>query len=362
MNKLFAILFLLTIWMSLLDANAQSATLKVGDTAPDLRIQKWIKGGPIERFEEGKYYLIELSAVGCGPCRLAIPHLSEIARQYKGRVEVVSVYTMESNKKDAKDLGYVDRIENFTNKMGDKIEYTVAADVPQQLTFEKWGKAAGLIGIPSSFLVGEKGKILWIGYTQGQNIDEILAAVFSKTVSLEEIGKQVNRNSAHLQKILDEIFSLKKSNHITTAVSKMDSLLSTSTAPGKFHKIKFELLAGVDDEKAIESLRWLLDHETVDSFDWFHLIYESYSLPRTPNFQIAHQIADRAIEQAPTNTLAAFAMLEKARVYYAQKMIQSSVDVSSLALLFSRKDDNAGSSDVAVFEENSKWFKDQLRR
>lgn len=52
-----------------------AVTLKAGDPAPPLKIEKWLKSGPIERFEKGKVYVLEFWATWCPPCIASMPHL-----------------------------------------------------------------------------------------------------------------------------------------------------------------------------------------------------------------------------------------------------------------------------------------------
>src|SRR5687768_3001133 len=69
--------------------------LKVGDPAPPLVAAKWIKGTPVAEFEQGKVYVVEFWATWCGPCRANMPHLSELARRYKGKATVLSFDVQE---------------------------------------------------------------------------------------------------------------------------------------------------------------------------------------------------------------------------------------------------------------------------
>jgi hypothetical protein len=40
------------------------ATLKVGDPAPRLEVLKWVKGEPIQKFEKGRVYVINVCCGG----------------------------------------------------------------------------------------------------------------------------------------------------------------------------------------------------------------------------------------------------------------------------------------------------------
>ena len=74
---------------------AKPVTLKVGDAAPQLKVAKWVKGTPITNLKDGKIHVVEFWATWCGPCRVSIPHLTELAAKYKGKVDFVGVDSFE---------------------------------------------------------------------------------------------------------------------------------------------------------------------------------------------------------------------------------------------------------------------------
>src|SRR5690242_16512330 len=70
--------------------------LNLGDAAPTLTVSTWIKGDKFDKFEPGKTYVIEFWATWCGPCRVSIPHLTELAHKYKDQgVRVLGVDVWE---------------------------------------------------------------------------------------------------------------------------------------------------------------------------------------------------------------------------------------------------------------------------
>lgn len=137
-----------------------AATLKVGDKAPPLVVEKWLKGEPVSRFRPGHVYVVEFWSTWCGTCVKSMPDLSELQRIYKDKVTIIAVNVWERAYND-KTLATV---ENFVAKQGDRMAYAVAYDGKARATDTAYMKAAERTGIPTTFLIDGNGKIAWIGY------------------------------------------------------------------------------------------------------------------------------------------------------------------------------------------------------
>lgn len=102
----------------------------------------------------GKVLIVDLWATWCGPCRQEIPHLVEIAKEYKDRgVEVIGL-TNENPETDA------ELVKQFSEVF--KINYSIGwADEEMQM-----GLMRGRNGIPQTFIIGRDGKILkhYVGF------------------------------------------------------------------------------------------------------------------------------------------------------------------------------------------------------
>lgn len=173
-------------------------TLWPGDKAPALQTGKFVKGTPVTSFEKGRVYVVEFWATWCGPCIKAIPHLTELAKEYKDKATFVGVSVWESDQ---------NAVEPFVAKQGEKMDYVVAFDdVPalpegtkigrdsQQFYVKNgkmsqtWMAAAGRRGIPSSFIVNGEGQIAWIG--SPFNIDEPLKQIVEGKFDTKAFAKK----------------------------------------------------------------------------------------------------------------------------------------------------------------------------
>jgi thiol-disulfide isomerase/thioredoxin len=155
-------------------ANAGDAGPKVGDTAPELHVREWIQGEPVGHFEHGRVYVIEFWATWCGPCIFAMPHLSEVQRQYRDKnVTVIAVDVLEDDVNAAKAL---------IKTLGKKVENRVAID--ENTTSQQAGATArAWLGanreIPRCAIVDRDAKVAWIGHPM--RVDGPLHAIVSGT-------------------------------------------------------------------------------------------------------------------------------------------------------------------------------------
>lgn len=155
-----------------------AGTLKVGDAAPALSVEKWVKGEPITGLEKGKVYVVEFWATWCGPCVASMPHLSELQREHKDKgVTICGVNVWEDNEYNSDTLA---KAEKFVADKGDGMAYSVAFDGAAKFMDAAWMKAAGREGIPCAFVVDRTGSIAWIGHPARLDmvLDEVLAGTW----------------------------------------------------------------------------------------------------------------------------------------------------------------------------------------
>lgn len=185
-------------------AFAQSGpTLVPGSKAPALTIGKWLKGTPVEKFESGKIYVVEFWATWCGPCKVSIPHLTELNKKYEGKVTIIGVSSFEDN---------WSKVEPFVTEMGDKMDYNIATDNSKNGErsadmAKNWMDAAGAQGIPTAFVVGKDGVVEWIGHPM--EMDKVLENVVAGTWNRAEYLKNEAAKKAEADKKMEAIRSSK---------------------------------------------------------------------------------------------------------------------------------------------------------
>jgi thiol-disulfide isomerase/thioredoxin len=147
----------------------------VGDPAPMLDVDSWIKGEEVKAFEPGKVYVVEFWATWCPPCVRAIPHLSELQRKHD-KVTFIGVAASERKDADGSDKR-LDNLKAFVEKQGEKMAYRVAYDSDRGMA-KPWLVAAGRTSIPTAFIVNHETKIAWVGHPNklGAELEKVLDA------------------------------------------------------------------------------------------------------------------------------------------------------------------------------------------
>lgn len=178
-----------------------NAALKIGDPAPSMKV-RWIKGQPVEKFEKGMVYVLEFWATWCVPCIQAMPHISELANNYKGKATFIGVSVWERGRPGQTIHALVDE---FVKKNADKMRYTVCMDGSDNFMVSNWVEAAGRSSIPSTIIIDKEGLVAWVG--QPTEMDQPLAKIIEGTFDSKVFASQVNGQveKAAAQRKLQEV-------------------------------------------------------------------------------------------------------------------------------------------------------------
>lgn len=177
----------------------KKATLKPGDKAPALTIEKWVKGDAVEKFENGKVYVVEFWATWCGPCIASMPHLTEVQKEYKSKGVTVISTTSEDPRNT------LEKVEKMVKDKGDTMSYTVAWD-KGRTTNKAFMEAAGQGGIPTAFIIDKTGTIAWIGHPMEMEVplDMVVEGSWDSKKSPQELEKASKELQAALEKMQDD--------------------------------------------------------------------------------------------------------------------------------------------------------------
>jgi len=129
--------------------------LRLGNTAPPLKIAEFVRGDKIDFDKEmGKnIYVIEFWATWCPPCRKSVPHLSSLQSKYRDDDVIIVGVSMEE----------ASEVKTFADKMGEKMDYVVAVDDDDYTTNHYMG-GFERTSIPHAFVIDRDGRFVWEGH------------------------------------------------------------------------------------------------------------------------------------------------------------------------------------------------------
>ena len=190
-------------------STAAKADLKVGDPAPPLSVSKWVKGTP-NKLTPGKVHVVEFWATWCGPCKATIPHITELSKKYKAKADFSGISIWEGNGGDTNPVAIEKKVNAFIKEMGAKMDYSIAMDdkITGGTMATKWMAAAGENGIPSAFIIDQKGKVAWIGHPM--EMDGPLEKICAGKWDAATYAKEANVRKAAEKKM--QAFAMKLQN------------------------------------------------------------------------------------------------------------------------------------------------------
>ncbi|MBX3110901.1 MAG: redoxin family protein [Fimbriimonadaceae bacterium] len=222
---------------------ASGGELAPGSKAPSISVKKWVKGKEVTSFEPGKTYVVEFWATWCGPCIQSIPHLTEIAHKHKD-VTFLGVSIWEDDSK----------VQEFVDKMGDKMDYNVAYGGNKEGMAETWMAAAGQNGIPTAFVVKD-GVVRWIGHPMSleKPLDEILAGTFDDAKFAAEFNKaaEESRKEMAARRAVAEADKLHAAGKVAEAKAALDKAEKENGSSDEIDFTRTKWLA-TDDPKAFK--------------------------------------------------------------------------------------------------------------
>lgn len=120
--------------------------LKLGDAAPEFKVDEWVKGEKFDSLESGKVHVLEFWATWCGPCRATIPELNKWQAEFKDDLVIIGL----SNEKP-------EVVKTFMETTA--MKYSIAID-----TQARTSKTVGVKGIPHAMVITPDGVVRWQGF------------------------------------------------------------------------------------------------------------------------------------------------------------------------------------------------------
>ena len=147
--------------------------LKVGDMAPPLKIDEWLKGDSVTALEKGKIYVLVFWSTTDKQSIDEVPHLTDLQKRYK---DIVIVGVASPGHGEATGDLTIDRVEKFVMDMGTKIGYRIGFDADGD-TFKPYMDGAGRNKLPTAFVVDNSTKLAWIGHPKDldKELDRMMA-------------------------------------------------------------------------------------------------------------------------------------------------------------------------------------------
>ena len=220
--------------------------LGIGDAAPALQYDEWIKGDKVDGIAKGKVHVIEFWATWCGPCIAAMPHLSELQKSHP-EVVVVSCAASERGKDEASKIA---KVKEFVSGKGDGMAYRVAYIGDREKMSKPWMQAAGQNGIPCAFIVDKDSKVAWIGHPMSMDkpLEEILAGKWDIAAAQKEFDAEREAEEAQM-KLAATMRQAQQSGDYSKAIEAIRTVLAKN--PNDALKMQlFTILAGPAEKQA----------------------------------------------------------------------------------------------------------------
>jgi thiol-disulfide isomerase/thioredoxin len=290
----------------------QAVSLKIGDPAPAIRYSKWIKGEPINALDPAQLYVLEFWATWCGPCKLAMPHLTKLQEMYKGKATFIGVGVWEKVPEGKPYESSLPAVEKFVKGNAANMGYAVIADNNEQFMGNHWLKAAGENGIPSTFIV-RNNKVIWIGHPN--SLDSTLPKILDGSYNMEQFATVANKRAeagrkqaAEMAALFAPIDSAVKAKDYTKAFALMEEMGAKKPEfKPSMNYMKLRVLLSYDEKAAIDLAKELQKESKSVSSILLGEVYTREGLSKETYLWVAKNVEEVKMPPNPvvSNALAA---------------------------------------------------------
>ncbi|MET4043850.1 thiol-disulfide isomerase/thioredoxin [Bradyrhizobium sp. RT6a] len=226
--------------------------LSVGSRAPLIKVEDWLRGHPVTKFEPGKVYIVEFWATWSGTCIASMTNFVILQDKYRNNgVEVVGIAAHEQASTADEARASLDA---WLTKSVPNLNYAIAFDYAGEMS-ELWMDQSLSVGIPTSYVVDRDGRLAFVGHpTQLDNVlpkvlnDSWAVSDEAKALDAERIntGRRRKRELSQKRALVEPIFarldSAMKSKSWAAALSAVEEALALMPDEVTFRGLHAELL------------------------------------------------------------------------------------------------------------------------
>lgn len=325
-------------------------TLNVGDAAPALKVEKFIKGEPVKEFKAGRIYVVEFWSTWCGPCKAAMPHMTELQKKFKEKVTFISVNIWEDKDYTAKTLT---KVEEFVKKNDERMGYTVAYDGAAQAMDKTYMDAAGEDGIPTAFIITGDAKIAFIGHPAMPDFEQTLQKLVDGKFDMPEAIKAAKERRAKAEaqakayrqaaKLSAEAQELMADGKTSEALAKLDEI--AKLIPDSELQIELQKFGMLIEAKKYEQAYAIAaklvegpakdDAMLLNSISW--AIVDPEAAIAKPDLALAFKAAERAVKLSEEKDPAILDTL--ARCYWLKGEKPKAIELQTKAVGLAKGDE-----------------------
>lgn len=308
--------------------NAQTTvTLKIGDQAPAIKYSKWLKGEALTSLDPSQLYILEFWATWCGPCKMAMPHLTKLQQEYKGKALFIGVGVWEKVAEEKPYESSLPYVERFVKGNDANMGYSVIADNNEQFMGNNWLKAAGENGIPSTFIV-KNNQVIWIGHPNA--LDSLLPKVIDGSYDMKAFAAKHSRSAdaakkqmAAMQEMFSPVNNAIKAKEYKKAYALMDELLAKLPQyKTMLDLMRFRVMLDDNEKAAVEFAKGIQREGKSAAPLLLGEVYAKEGLSKSTYLWVAKNCEDAKLSSSPVLSNALAATYAKAGDYKMAVMHQ----------------------------------------
>lgn len=136
-----------------------SLPLGPGNSAPSLKVTKFVHGDAVDNFEPGQIYAIQFWATFCGTCRQTMPQFAKLQERYADDVTMIGVTTEDEETV----LEFLSQNAKEGKTWSDLLTYRIALDDDRQ-TLAAFRESDDENSLPFVAIIGRTGLVEWMGH------------------------------------------------------------------------------------------------------------------------------------------------------------------------------------------------------